>query len=120
MWEAIRRLESSGLKVLCITADGAGTNRKLFCMHYNPKECTSSYKTKNSYSSDDRWLYFVADPPHLVKTIRNCWSHSGTNGSRLMQVCNSCISEWFNCNLYAAVLVGEWKVYYMEAIMGFI
>ena len=88
VWEAIRRLESSGLKVLCITADGTSTNRKLFRMHYNPKECITSYKTKNPYSSDDRWLYFVADPPHLVK--------------------------------YAAVLIGEWKVYYMEAIMGFI
>ena len=33
VWEAIRRLEARELKVLCITADGASPNRKLFRMH---------------------------------------------------------------------------------------
>lgn len=86
VWEAIRRLESSGIKVLCVTADGASPNRKFFRMHRKQKDPTSLYKTKNHYSLDGRSLYFVADPPHLIKTIRNCWSHSGENGTRLMQV----------------------------------
>ena len=33
VWEAIRRLEACGFKVLCITADGASPNRKFYWMH---------------------------------------------------------------------------------------
>ena len=86
VWEAIRRLESNGIKGLCVTADGASANRKFFRIHHDSKNPTSLYKTKILYSSDGRSLYFIADPPHLIKTIRNCWSHSGENGTRLMQV----------------------------------
>ncbi len=86
VWEAIYRLESSEIKVLCVTADGASTNRKFFRMHYDSNDPKSLYKTKNPYALDDRYIYFVADPPHLIKTVRNCWSHSCVNGTRLMQV----------------------------------
>ena len=82
VWEAIRRLESSGIKVLCVTADGARPNR-------NSLECIVSQRTLHHYTRpklDGRSLCFVADPPHQIKTIRNCWSHSGENGTRLMQV----------------------------------
>ena len=44
------------------------------------------YKTKNPYAKDERWIYFIADPPHLIKTVRNCWSHSGVTGTRHMEV----------------------------------
>ncbi len=88
VWEAICRLETSDIKVLCITADGASTNRKFFRMHRDLKDPTSMYKTHNLFALNGRSIYFVADPPHLIKTIRNCWSHSGVNGTRLMQVCN--------------------------------
>ena len=92
VWEAIHRLESSEIKVLCVTADGASANRKFFRMHHDPNDPTSLYKTKNHYAPDGRSIYFVADPPHLIKTIRNCWSHSSVNGTRLMQVPdNSCL-----------------------------
>lgn len=43
VWEAIRRLQSSGLKVLCVTADGASSNRKFFRMHRDSKDSTSFY-----------------------------------------------------------------------------
>jgi len=86
IWEAVYRLECSEIKVLCITADGASTNRKFFRMHYDSNDPASLYKAKNPYALDDRSIYFVADPPHLIKTIRNCWSHSSVNGTRLMQV----------------------------------
>lgn len=59
VWEAVRRLEAQELKVLCITADGASSNRKLFRMHYdrtNPE--MFFHKTRNIYSPDNRWLYF--------------------------------------------------------------
>ena len=89
IWEAVRRLESSGLKVICVTADGASPNRKFIKLHYDPKDSSSFlHKTKNPYSEDDRWFFFIVDPPHLIKTVRNCWSHSGVCGTRRMKVNN--------------------------------
>ena len=84
VWEAIRILEGSGLKVLCITADGASQTRKFFRMH--DKKQGIVYKTPNPFSEDERWLFFIADPPHLIKTVRNCWSHSAASGTRHMKV----------------------------------
>ncbi len=86
VWDAICRLETSGIKVLCVTADGGSSNRKFFRMHGKLNNSSLTYKTKKRYSPDGRPLYFVADTPHLMKTARNCWSQSGVNGTRLMQV----------------------------------
>ena len=107
VWDGIKIIESLGLKVLCITADGASPNQKYFKMHGSPitatsqqptnssRDCTGTsglqsssviYKTKNVYASDDRWVYFVSDPPHLMKTTRNCLFHSGSTGTRHMVV----------------------------------
>ena len=83
VWEAIRLLEADGVKVLCITADGASPNRKFFRMH---TDLDVPHKTKNPYAKEERFVYFISDPPHLIKTVRNCWSHSGATGSRHMQV----------------------------------
>ena len=89
VWEAVRLLKLSGLKVLSVTANGASPNRKFFRMH-KASNTTSKivYKTRNHYSNEvpGRWLFFFADPPHLIKTVRNCWSHSGANGIRHMMV----------------------------------
>ena len=75
MWEAVQRLEACGLKVIAITADGASVNRKFFRMH--GKE---SYKTTNPFTSEDRYIYFLSDVPHLLKTTRNCFCHSFGHG----------------------------------------
>ena len=32
------------------------------------------YKVKNPYSPEERYLYFISDPPHLIKTVRNAWA----------------------------------------------
>lgn len=97
VWEAVRRLEASGLKVIFITADGGSPNRKFFRMHSTGKSSPTNptYKARNPYSADDRWLYFIADPLHLIKTVRNCWSHSGCHGTRLMKV--SIIQPYIQC-----------------------
>ncbi|SMN01853.1 hypothetical protein SPONN_126 [uncultured Candidatus Thioglobus sp.] len=86
IWDAIRQLECIGLKVICVTGDGASPNRKFFRMHGEKGAIT--YKTHNPFADpkENRPLFFVSDPPHLVKTTRNCWSHSGYNGTRLMSV----------------------------------
>lgn len=87
VWEAIHRLEASELKVICVTADGASPNRKFLRMHrIKDDPSTYSHKARNPFSLDERWVYFIADTPHLMKTIRNCWSHSGDGRTWHMKV----------------------------------
>lgn len=89
VWEVVRFVETTGLKVIAITADGAAPNRRFFRMHGNGNGLT--YKVKNIYAADERYIYFISDPPHLVKTIRNCFSHSyGPGSTREMQVRLKC------------------------------
>ena len=54
--------------MLCVTLDGASPNHKFFKMHYdNEDESTYCYKKKNPFAIDkERWVYLVADPPHLL------------------------------------------------------
>jgi len=88
IWEGIRQLEGIGLKVIFVTADGSSPNRKFFQMHAGVGDASPTFKTRNIYAKRERWLYFICDPPHLIKTTRNCWSHSGWNGTRHMTVCS--------------------------------
>ena len=75
MWEAIRQIESLGLKVTmsCIVADGAYTNHKFFRMHNSSQSTELVYKTLNVYAAEKRWVYFISDPPHFMKTTRTVW-----------------------------------------------
>lgn len=89
VWDVVGQLESIGLKVMMITADGASHNRKFFRMH---REASGNnvangvvFKTKNIYAPE-RYVYFISDVPHLIKTTRNCWEKSRFGGTRLMQV----------------------------------
>ena len=85
IWEAIERLKRLGFKVIALTADGASPNRKFFRLHSSSKD-ELCYKTPNPYTSEDRCIYFFSDVPHLMKTSRNCWSHSHTHGTRSLWV----------------------------------
>ena len=84
VWQAIERLERKQFKVIAITADGASPNRKFFRMHSNSSEIC--YKTPNPCTSEERDIYFFSDVPHLMKTTRNCWSHSSKHGTRNLWV----------------------------------
>lgn len=57
-------------QVLGATADGASVNRRLVTLH----KSDDFYKVHNTHAADERDLYFFSDPPHLLKTTRNCWS----------------------------------------------
>ena len=72
-WEAVYRLERNGLKVLAAMVDGASTNCRLIKLHSNMTG-EVVYKVVNPHSRDMRYLYFFADPPHLLKTMRNAWT----------------------------------------------
>ena len=96
VWDAIRHLEFVGLQVHTIVADGASPNRRFFRMH-RTKAGEITYRVKNPYSSDNRYLYFISDPPHLMKTTRNCWSNSfGHSNSRALWVSIMCYSILYN------------------------
>ena len=75
VWQAIGRLEKLGFYVLVLTCDGASPNRRLWKLHSKKKKEEMVYKVPNPYAVD-RELYFISDPPHLLKTIRNCWYNS--------------------------------------------
>lgn len=75
-WEAVSRLELCGFRMLALVCDGLTANRRLFKMH-NPSSSDLLYKVPNPYS-DGRCLYFISDPPHLIKTVRNAWANKKT------------------------------------------
>lgn len=87
VWEAIERMERLGIKVVAITADGAGPNRKFFHLH-SVSGSDMCHKVTNPYTKENRPIFFFSDVPHLMKTTRNCWSHSSTNGTRSLWVSN--------------------------------
>lgn len=75
LWEAVSRLERIGFHVLTFTCDGASSNRRLWKLHSKEKEVI--YKVPNPFALDSsRYLYFISDPPHLLKTIRNSWCNT--------------------------------------------
>jgi hypothetical protein len=82
-WEAVCRLERCGFRVLACTCDGLSANRRFMKLHL--RKGSTEHKVLNPYSSDGRYLYFISDPPHLIKTVRNCWS----SPKRCMWVCHT-------------------------------
>ncbi len=52
--------------------DGASVNRRLVKLHDTK---STLHKVRNIHAPEEkRDLYFFSDPPHLIKTTRNCWS----------------------------------------------
>ena len=72
--EAVFRLEKCTLKVIGVTFDGAKPNRSFVKLHKPSQQTELVYKVPNPYASDGREIYFFSDPPHLVKTARNCFA----------------------------------------------
>eukprot|EP00112_Aurelia_sp_Birch-Aquarium-sp1_P001448 Seg1156.4 transcript_id=Seg1156.4/GoldUCD/mRNA.D3Y31 product="DNA transposase THAP9" pseudo=true protein_id=Seg1156.4/GoldUCD/D3Y31 len=91
-WKAVSILElKCKLKVVAVTCDGASANRKFYRMHSylldeeQPNYIDVTYKTLNMFAEEPRNIYFFADPPHLMKTARNCLAKSGSGkSSRLL------------------------------------
>ena len=74
------------LQVISSTSDKASPNQKLYRMHGNG----AVHETANVYASDDeRPLFFLSDPPHLVKTLRNNLENSRLGGTKCLWVCNT-------------------------------
>ena len=71
-------------QVLAVTMDGSSANRKLIKLHNTSSDVT--YRIANPYTAEKRFLFFISDPPHLIKTTRNCWHN------RMLWVCFLCHS----------------------------
>jgi hypothetical protein len=85
-FEALMRVERCGLQVVGITLDGSSVNRK-FVKIIGTKPSTNSIKhyTLNPLSFNKIKILFFSDPPHLIKTTRNCLA----NPQRHMEVINN-------------------------------
>ena len=77
VWRAIRILQMVGLTVIAVVADGVSCNRKFFRLHkiLDHQKSGVTYKAPN-ISSPGSFVYFIADAPHLLKTVRNAWYNS--------------------------------------------
>ena len=60
------------MKVRGATFDGASVNQKLVRLHSRNKKLV--HQILNPFSIDARQFFFFFDPPHLIKTTRNCWA----------------------------------------------
>ena len=87
VWGCVRRLEACGFKVVALTCDGASANRAFMKLHKLPEDVIV-YKTENLIADENRSIYFISDPPHLIKTVRNCWANSYAHSwTRKLWVC---------------------------------
>ncbi|XP_070545584.1 uncharacterized protein [Ptychodera flava] len=112
MWRGVEYLEQAGVMVLATTCDGASPNRKFFKLHrqHNAPRDTLVYSTVNPFASEPRKLFFISDPPHLIKTARNCFANSYSHKrSRRMWRNHKDISWLHIVNLYEQQSAGLYR-----------
>ena len=75
------------MQVMLFVCDGAKPNRKFLKSLGRESEMKHGvvYKTINRFCRE-RYIYFMSDVPHLIKTTRNCWYSSKSGGTRYMWV----------------------------------
>ena len=80
-WAGIYALHEFGFEVLLACADGASYNRTFF----NMNSVGSPWKGSNPFTNEP--IFFLSDPPHLIKKLRNQLYNSGTKEqhTRLMK-----------------------------------
>jgi len=81
-WKATSILDlSCNLHVIAVVSDGASSNRMFYKMHQGVSESEDLpvYRTKNLFFPD-RFIFFFAEAPHLMKTLRNAIYHSKEHG----------------------------------------
>jgi len=90
-WKAVSILElTCNLHVIALVSDGASSNRNFYRMHKDISDCIDSpvvYRTINLFGRD-RFVYFFADAPHLMKTLRNAVYHSREHGKGTRELWN--------------------------------
>ena len=112
LWECVELVEiDAGLKVLYITADGASPNRRFIKLHKTDEQQTTVYRAINRFAADERYIYFVSDPPHLIKTARNCFSNSGSHKNTRKMWCGGKDVSWMHIvDLYKDHCTGVFRL----------
>ena len=85
-WKAVAICETKcAINVVVSTCVGAFGNRKFYRMHFrltHDDELNADtdfvYRTRNFFSEDKCYIYFISDQPHLFKTACNCLNNSGS------------------------------------------
>eukprot|EP00112_Aurelia_sp_Birch-Aquarium-sp1_P004779 Seg1542.3 transcript_id=Seg1542.3/GoldUCD/mRNA.D3Y31 product="Transposable element P transposase" protein_id=Seg1542.3/GoldUCD/D3Y31 len=72
-WEGVSLFRRNGFKVLVVCCDGAPQNRAFIKMNTNDGDSMSP--GFNLFSQQP--MFFMTDPPHLIKKLRNNLSKSG-------------------------------------------
>ena len=110
IWNAVSRLENLGFIVLALCCDGLSLNRKFFRL-YDAGSKTPVNKVINPYAHDGdrRYIFFLSDPPHLMKTTRNCWA----NPKRKLWVNVFKILFQHACSSCAIHRIVQWNGYLM-------
>lgn len=96
-WRAVCLLElSCNLFVIATTSDGASPNRGFYKMHkgFVADDGSVVFRTPNIFASSDRFIYFFADFPHLLKTLRNNLLHSGSDTHSRFMFNQGCHMLW--------------------------
>ena len=92
LWECIEYFELvAGLEVLYICCDGAVQNRTFFSVHADGTEFVYKPQIIMLWKTD---IYFVSDPPHLLKATRNCFSNFFAH--------TDCRHLWYHGNISCA------------------
>lgn len=100
VFDVIEAVELHGFPVVSITSDGNSPNRRFYRICGLHDE-SPTYKTSNPFA-ECRDIYFFCDPPHLLKTARNCFANSHSHSrTRMLWVCLCvvCISVTLNFHL---------------------
>jgi hypothetical protein len=72
--ERIVLLENAGAKVMAVVGDGAQTNKTMWRLFGLPGKNNQHFKNFIMNPMDpERPIFFIWDPPHVFKCIRNNW-----------------------------------------------
>ena len=95
VWNATRVLENIGFLVRAWVCDGATPNRKFFRIQKGTggEYKGNTYFTVNRYDTS-RNIYFICDPPHLLKTTRNNLENSHGHNNTKSLVCRGKNISW--------------------------
>jgi hypothetical protein len=74
------------LKIVTITCDGLAANHLFFKLHGRCRE-ELQYKAEDPFDPGN-FVYFIIDPPHLLKTVRNNCEKSSEDENAVKYLCN--------------------------------
>ena len=71
-WLGVSLLHSYGFEIILVCCDGASTNRTFYTMNTN-----NQFHSEGSNPFTNKPIFFMSDPPHLMKKLRNNVFNSG-------------------------------------------